>query len=157
MSWTIRIVTFATLALATVFSGAASASDVARLKALHQKVIRAHEENSVDLLLADESADYVVASRGEVSRPTMAERRKRFASYLERTDFQEYRDVADPLVTVSDDGTLGWVIAQVHMRGDQMLADNEKRAIEFTSAWIELYQKRDGRWYRIGNVSNFKQ
>jgi hypothetical protein len=28
--------------------------------------------------------------------------------------------------------------------------------LEFISAWIELYEKRDGRWWRIGNVSNFK-
>lgn len=28
--------------------------------------------------------------------------------------------------------------------------------IQFVSAWIELYKKRDGRWLRTGNVSNFK-
>lgn len=157
MSETTRIVTFSITILATVFSLIASANDVAQLRALHQKAIRAHKENSVDLLLADESADYVVASRGEVTKPTIAERRKRFASYLGRTEFQDYHDIAEPLVTVSDDGTLGWVIAQVHVRGEQTQADSEKRVVEFTSAWIELYQKRNGRWYRIGNVSNFKK
>ncbi len=134
-----------------------SASDAEQLKALHQKVIRAHQQNSVALLLEDEAADYVVANRGEVSKPTLAERRDRLGPYLERTTFQEYRDVADPIVTVSADGTLGWVIVQVFVRGERTATDGQKQAVEFTSAWIELYQKRDGRWYRVGNVSNFKE
>ena len=29
-------------------------------------------------------------------------------------------------------------------------------SIEFDSAWIELYEKRNGRWVRIGNVSNIR-
>jgi len=33
----------------------------------------------------------------------------------------------------------------------------QKTPVGFVSAWIELYEKRKGRWYRVGNVSNFKQ
>ena len=28
--------------------------------------------------------------------------------------------------------------------------------VKFVSAWIELYERRDGRWWRTGNVSNFR-
>jgi hypothetical protein len=58
-------------------------------------------------------------------------------------------------VTVSRDGTLGWVVVQVEAKGVQQTAGGTE-PIGFVCAWIELYEKRDGRWYRVGNVSNFR-
>jgi hypothetical protein len=126
------------------------------LRALHEKVILAHRQSNVETILEDEGADYVVANRGEVTRPTLEERRERLGSYLRRTTFSEYRDVTDPVVTISSDGSLGWVIVQVRATGIQTTESGEKEPVEFVSAWIELYEKRQGRWLRVGNVSNFK-
>lgn len=156
MSGLIRIAAAAMMTWMVAASTLASESDVLKLEALHQKVLQAHHKNDVDLLLADESDDYVVASHGEITSPTIAERRARFTSYLESTKFEEYRDLVKPLVSVSSDGTLAWVIVQVYARGEQTYSEGTGKPIEFTSAWIELYQKRSGRWFRIGNVSNFK-
>jgi hypothetical protein len=130
--------------------------DADRLRALHEKVMQAHRHGNVELLLEDEAADYVVANRGEVTRPTLDDRRRRLGGYLSRTSFREYRDVIEPVVTVSNDGTLAWVIVQVKASGTQTTDAGQKEPIEFVSAWIELYQKKDGRWWRVGNVSNFK-
>lgn len=134
-----------------------AATDVEALRALHEKVMEAHRQGDVELLLDDESPDYTVASRGEILRPTIAQRRERLGPYLRRTAFAEYKDAAEPVVTVSKDGTLGWVVVQVQARGVQTGTDGKKETIEFVSAWIELYEKRSGRWYRTGNVSNFKE
>jgi hypothetical protein len=137
-------------------SPAAPPTDAEQLRALHEKVMRAHRESNVDLLLEDDSPDPISANRGEITRPSLQERRSRFASYLGRTTFEEYKDLVDPVVTVSNDGTLGWVIVQVQARGMQAKDGGGKEPIAFVSAWIELYQKRGGRWYRVGNVSNFR-
>jgi hypothetical protein len=118
--------------------------------------MQAHRQSDVDILLEDEAADYVVVSRGAVTRPTLDERRERLGSHLRSTTFQEYRDVADPQVTVSSDGTLGWVIVQVQAKGLQKSPGGGNEPLEFVSAWIELYEMRDGRWFRVGNASNFK-
>ena len=135
---------------------AVAVTDVDRLRALHEKVMQAHRRGDVELLLQDEAPDYVVANRGEVTRPTLDDRRRRLGAYLGRTSFHEYRDVVEPVVTVSDDGTLAWVVVQVQARGMQTADAGKKGPVEFVSAWIELYQKRDGRWWRVGNVSNFR-
>jgi hypothetical protein len=137
-------------------SPASEAGDEEQLRSLHEKVLQAHRERDVELLLADESADYVVANRGEVTRPLLSERRDRLGAYLRATTFTEYRDLIEPMVTTSADGTLGWVVAQVQARGTQVDASGDQQPLAFTCAWIELYAKRGGRWYRIGNVSNFK-
>lgn len=131
--------------------------DVARLLALHEAVLDAHRGGDVELLLADEAdTTYVVASRGEVSMPARDDRRARLGPYLDATEFEVYRDLRPPVVEVSDDGTLGWVVVEVEARGVQRTDDDETVPVEFVCAWIELYRKIDGRWMRVGNVSNFR-
>jgi hypothetical protein len=137
--------------------GAGDGDDVARLLALHEKVMRAHRESDVELLLEDEAADYVVAGRGEITRPTLDARRERLGAYLGATTFEFYRDLADPVARVSADGTLGWVVVQVGAKGLRTTPDGRREPLEFVSAWIEMYEKRDGRWLRVGNVSNFRE
>lgn len=127
----------------------------AELLALHAAVIRAHLESDVDLL--PPSADgFVQANRGEVTRPDPRKSRERFADYLGRTRFSVYRDQVPPAVRVSGDGTLGWVIVQVEARGVQRTPEGASEPLAFVSAWIELYERREGRWHMVGNVSNFK-
>lgn len=124
------------------------------LLALHREVLEGHLASEARWL-ANEPDDYVVANRGEISRPTLEERRKRFGSYLGATRFSSYRDLVPPIATVSRDGTLGWVICQVGAEGVQT-TEGKAEPLSFVSAWIELYEKRDGVWRRVGNVSNFK-
>jgi hypothetical protein len=127
------------------------------LLALHEKVMRAHRDGDAELLLEDESEDYVVANRGTIARPSKSERRSRLQAYLAATRFTEYRDLVPPIVTISADGTLGWVIVQVQAQGTQTSTVGTRENLEFVSAWIELYQRHGGRWRRVGNASNFKE
>jgi len=150
------IASLATRAASPPAAAAPAISDEESLRALHAKVLRAHRESNVDLLLEGAADDFIQANRGEIRRPTLEERRARFAGYLGRTTFEVYRDLAEPIVKVSRDGTLGWVIAQVEGRGVQATEAGAKEPVEFVSAWIELYEKRGGRWVSIGNLSNFK-
>lgn len=142
--------------LGLVNTASAAPSDEELLRALHAKVMRAHLESRIAILMEDEAPDYVVASRGSISRPTLDERRVKLRPYLRRTAFDMYRDAVDPIVTISADATLGWVIVQVEARGVETTVEGDTEPIAFTSAWIELYEKRKGKWLRVGNVSNFK-
>ena len=131
-----------------------TAGDRARLLALHEQAMEAHRKNDVELLLQADAEDFVLASRGEISRPSLEQRRQFLGTYLRGVRFVEYVDSAAPVVHVSADGTAGWVIAQVRVRGTQV--GGAERPVQFESAWIELYEKRGGAWRRVGNVSNFK-
>lgn len=128
----------------------------AELLALHEEVMRAHRESNADLLLRAEAPDSVSANRGQVTQPTLDARRARFQQYLGTTRFAEYIDLVPPIVRVSEDGSLGWVIVQVRAAGVQTTQDGASQPLAFESAWVELYERRGGRWYRVGNVSNFK-
>jgi hypothetical protein len=128
----------------------------AELLALHAEVMRAHRESNADLLLRSEAPESVSANRGEITQPTLDERRARFQQYLGMTRFTEYVDLVSPIVRVSNDGSLGWVIVQVRGAGVQTTQDGGFKPLAFESAWIELYERRGGSWYRVGNVSNFR-
>jgi hypothetical protein len=131
-----------------------TSGDRTRLLALHEQAMEAHRKSDVELLLQADAEDFVLANRGEISRPSLEQRRQFLGSYLRGVRFAEYIDVVAPVVHVSADATAGWVIAQVRARGTEV--GGTGRTLQFESAWIELYEKRDGHWRRVGNVSNFK-
>ena len=130
------------------------AGERAALLALHEEAMEAHRQSDVELLLRAEADDFVLVNRGEVSYPGLAQRRQSLGTYLRGVRFAEYIDTTAPVVHVSADGGTGWVIARVRARGTEVAGAG--RSMQFESAWIELYEKRDGRWRRVGNVSNFK-
>ncbi len=126
----------------------------AELLAAHERILAAHRERDVEAWLALEADDYVSANGGEIRFPTKRERRAARQPYLESTTFTTYRDARPPMVGISDDGTSGWLIAQVETAGTRTLADGRQQALEAVYAWIELYRRVDGRWLVVGNVSN---
>ena len=125
--------------------------DKKALLALHQQILDAHKNIGLEAWLDSGIEPYISANRGTISYPTAEDRKTRFRSYIGSTKFEYYRDMVPPIVRVSDDGTLGWVIVQVEAKGIR-----EGQEYGFQSAWIELYEKRAGGWINIGNVSNFK-
>lgn len=136
-----------------------AACDVAsaenELRALHASVIARHLDDDVDAWMAMENESVIVGSRGAltISGPERAARRR---AYLGSTHFDVYRDMVEPIVRVSDDCSLGWVMVQVEASGAQRQG-NVLQPFEFQSSWIELYERRDGAWRGIGNVSNFAE
>jgi hypothetical protein len=134
-----------------------AACDVAdaekELRTMHAAVIARHLDGDVDSWMASEADRVFVSSRGELttSGPERAERRR---EYLGSTQFDTYRDMVEPIVRVSDDCSLGWVMVQVEASGAQKRGP-VLMPFQFQSSWIELYERHDGAWRGIGNASNF--
>src|SRR5436190_24374343 len=75
-----------------------TAGDRARLLALHEQAMEAHRKGDVELLLQADAEDFVMVSRGEISRPSIEQRRQFLGPYLQRVRFGEYIDVVAPVV-----------------------------------------------------------
>jgi hypothetical protein len=130
-------------------------SDEQRLLELHQAGLSAHLKGDVDALLAGQADDFVLVNRGEISSPTKEQRRGVLGPYLAGTKFDIYRDIVPPIVKVSRDGSLAWVIARMEARGLRATPQSGHASLEFEVAWIELYERRGAEWVAIGNVSSF--
>jgi hypothetical protein len=152
----LKSIAWLTVMLILPVIGSPQISDEAQLLKIHKDLLQSHLRADLDSWLASESDEYVVANRGEVTHPTKRERAGRIGPYLKRTKFREYRDLIQPVVRVSKDDSMAWLIAQVKASGVQVTDNGKEEPIEFISAWIELFEKKDGRWMRVGNVSNFK-
>ena len=144
--------------LALVVCGCATSADqeaeIAALKTLHAGVLEAHRQGDVDAWMAKEADTTVSANRGTISFQSSQERRARRERYLNATTFTVYRDLRPPVVKVSEDGTLGWVIAEVEIKGTHLSEEGEPSPVDGIWAWIELYEKQEGVWKAVGNVSN---
>ncbi|HEX8112522.1 MAG TPA: hypothetical protein VF516_32550, partial [Kofleriaceae bacterium] len=90
---------------------------------------------------------------GELSRITPEIGRARFQRYLERAEFSRYEDLVAPIVRVSADGTVGWVIAQVRVEGTYREDDGVRTPLDTTWAWVELYEHAAGGWRMTGIAS----
>ncbi len=128
-------------------------SEAAELRALHERVLEAHRTGDVDAWLTLEAEEYVSVNRGRITFPPLADRRAAREPYLSSTTFTVYRDLRPPIVRLSPDARLGWLIAEVEVRGTQ-LSDSGQTSVDAIWAWIELYEKDAGRWRLVGNVSN---
>ena len=129
-----------------------------KLLRLHRLAMDGHLWGDVgyfDDVFAD--SVYFVSS-GDIYRNTGEDAQGTLGRILTRNHYTVYDDLIRPIVRVSDDGTKGWVIVQVGAEGIRHDESGEPVGpIEFVCAWIELYEKHDGRWLKAGNVSNFRE
>lgn len=125
-----------------------------RLGEMHAELLAIHLNDDVPSWMEMETETLVVGSRGQVvvSGPDRAEQRR---TYLAATEFDYYRDMVPPIIAVSQDCSLGWVIAQVQASGTIRSEAGVPSDLGFQAAWVELYELRDGAWRLTGNVSNF--
>ena len=131
-----------------------TSGDVRELLRLHAELLEAHRAGDVDRWMAVEAPAYVSINGGSVTFPELADRRTQRAAYLAAARFDVYRDLRDPLVRVSADGSLAWLIAEVEVRGSLSSPSGDSESFHDIWAWVELYEKRDGNWRLVGNASN---
>ncbi len=128
------------------------AADRAALLALHEQILASHRTDDADAWLAMESDTIAVGNQGEWITTVKQDRANARRRYLAATHFTVYRDLQPPVATVSDDGTLGWVFAQVEMAGT-LGAPPDTVAVDDVWTWVELYKKGADGWKMVGNVS----
>ncbi len=143
---------------AAAFCGACApadhrAEDEARLRAMHAAILQAHLDRDADAWTALEADTMFVGSRGRLFRAARADRLEGRRAYLAATRFSVYRDLQPPLVRVAGDRSIGWLAAEVEIAGLQRRQDGGEDSLHTFFAWIETYERRNGRWRMTGNVS----
>jgi hypothetical protein len=128
----------------------AERAEIARLL---QGARTAHFEKRADLLTAGFADTSIFVARGEVSATTPAAARERMQAYFDRSTFHEWDDIAPPRIRVSPDGRMAYAI--VHKRVRLTAPDSTGTPIQDHTvfAWVELYEKLDGRWRLMGVAS----
>jgi hypothetical protein len=136
--------------------GADLDAEAASLLAEHRAARDAHFRTDVDLLLASAGDSFVTVSAGKIHRVTRDEERAQFTSYFRNATYYEWDDLEPPIVRVSGDASMAWMIVRTRVRRSQRLPGGDSRDERFVYAGIMTYEKKDGRWVRVANVSTFE-
>lgn len=128
----------------------------AELLRLHKSSREAHFQTDVELLLANSPEEMISVSRGKINRPGKADTRRMFAEYFRGAKYYEWDDVEEPIIRVSEDASMAWMITRIRVRRVQKDAAGAEREEKFVYAGITTYEKRGGRWVRVANVSTFE-
>jgi hypothetical protein len=128
----------------------------AELLRLHNSDREAHFKTDVDALLANSPEEMISVSRGKISKPSKADAHKMFTGYFRDAKYFEWDDVEEPIIRVSNDASMAWMITRTRVRRVQKSADGAEKEEKFVYAGIMTYEKRDGRWVRVANVSTFE-
>ena len=77
--------------------------------------------------------------------------RKQFTEYFRGASFSAWDDLEPPVIRVSPDGNMGWMIVRVSciQKADAGSARSKEDTV---MAWMS-HEKRDGKWLLVGNAT----
>ena len=119
----------------------------------HKKFVDDHLNKNVDSFVEDYAEDYIFVAHGEIDHPSKEEFKTSFSEYLHSTTFSEYRDLEEPIVGFSKDGSMAWSIVKVKVAGTREVEIGSTKEFDIIYAWITLYERQGDKWIRTVEVS----
>jgi hypothetical protein len=120
---------------------------------LHKQGRVAHFTRDAKMLVAGFADDFTSVANGKIQKPERAASINRLQNYLNNSTFIEWDDITPPVIKVSDDASMAYVLVHKKVR---LLAKNETgKEQEETEifAWAALYRKIKGEWKLTAVVS----
>jgi hypothetical protein len=128
-----------------------------KLLRLHRIIMDDHLFGRTQQMTRNQGDSMTIVSDGEVYTVSSDEAGAMLERIMASRDYFVYDDLIRPLVSISEDGTSGWLIAQVAGEGIHYDEDRKPAGpLEFVSSWVELYEKVEGEWRRHGIASTFR-
>ncbi len=125
----------------------------AEILEIHNRFIEAHLNKDIGFMSADISADYMFISNGEIRRPAKEEITEQFTSYLNTTEFSEYRYLEEPVIGFSKEGSLAWSAARLKVAAKKTNEDGTESSYDVVYAYTTIFERRDGKWIRLSETS----
>lgn len=126
------------------------------LLAIHAGHRKAHFDTDAQALIAKQAESYIYVRDGAIHRTSREASLEQFERYFENATYYEWDDLEPPIVQVSQDASLAWMITRTKVRRTQTDESGEQRESEFVYAGIMMYEKQNGQWIYTANVSTFE-
>ncbi len=120
--------------------------------ALHEQERSFHFEKKAAEFAATLSENALMINKGRVNTASQEENQKRFESYFNSVEFLEWDDMTAPIVRLSDDGSMAYVVVEKKVTIQVIQeADTIQNSTQF--AWVSIYEKDNGNWKITCNAS----
>jgi ketosteroid isomerase-like protein len=116
----------------------------------------AHFRHDATAFLADHDANWYLVADGTVALRVREVDKATTQQYFDSVKFSEITDLDSPHVEISNDGTMAWLMGHVRVRGVQRGAQGKEAPLAFDAAWIDVWQKKDGRWQIVAHANTQK-
>jgi hypothetical protein len=128
----------------------------AELLKVHRADREAHFRTDVALLLERNQDEFIYVGEGKIHRTKKSDSRKQFEEYFRDAKYSEWDDLEPPIISVSKDASMAWMIVRIRVKRTQKDASGVERESKFIYAGIMTYEKQGGKWMRVANVSTFE-
>ncbi len=133
-----------------------SEQEKARLLQLHRSALQAHLEKDAGAFLAAYASQWYDVRTAGIRLRTKEEALPAIDQYFRRTHFADIREVTAPIIHLSADASMAWVIGEMRVRASQEVSDEEERDFSFRCAWVSIYEKHEGQWAQVVDASFFQ-
>jgi hypothetical protein len=116
----------------------------------------AHFKRDAAALVASFAPETIYVRDGRVERRSKAENLRRVEKYFASAEFTEWDDLMPPLINVSPDGRMAWMIVRLKGKYTYTAESGAKSTEEFICAWMSAYEKQGSRWVHVANASTFQ-
>ena len=130
-----------------------SASAKAELLAVHQAARRAHFNRDVDFIVSGMGTEFTTVHEGTIRVMSREDVRKQFTEYFRGAEFSAWDDLEPPVIRISPDGKMGWMIVRVRIAYTKTEAGGATSKDDTVMAWMSAYEKRDGKWLLVANAT----
>lgn len=121
-----------------------------------QQERKAHFDKDIDLFLGTFADSIVSVYNGKVEINTHDETKSRFTPYFKSVEFIKWDDVIEPMIDISDDGTMGYVVIKktIVLTYPDTLGNPLIDSANY--AWVSIYRKLQGEWKVVCNASTYE-
>lgn len=130
--------------------------ETAELIGIHKLSREAHFKTDARLLLSHSADPLISVSSGRIDRISLADQEKFFTDYFRDAVYSEWDDLEAPVIQVSKDGSMAWMIERVKVHRTQQAPDGKKSEVRFISAFTSVYEKRQSKWQMVCVTSTFE-
>src|SRR6266568_4408652 len=127
-----------------------SEQEKARLLHLYESALRAHLEHDARTFLAEYASQWYEVRNAGVRLRTKEEAFPAIERYFQRTHFYDISEMAAPIIHISADASMAWVIGEIRVRASQQGSDEKEQDFSFRCAWVSIYEKQEGQWAHVG-------
>ena len=117
----------------------------AALLEIHKQDRRGHFETNPQILAEHQGDDFICVGNGEITHMSLADFLSGFERSFKNATYHEWDDLESPIIRISDDATLAWMIVRNRVRRHQTQDDGSEVERKFIYAGIMTYEKKDGK------------
>jgi len=128
-------------------------ADRAALLALTAQAGTAHTSGDAAAFLAAVDSGWWAAAGGQWSYRDKAAALPGIAAYFANTTFDSIVEIKPPAIQFSPDGAVAWLRGEVGLWTRTRDATGAESRHDFRAAWLDVYEKRGGRWILAARAS----